>query len=105
MSRSILDYYSIVHPVEIIRQSKPYTPPEVSTVKGHKLLDNAKTITLAHEDPDTKDYITAHKIKDYRRRRYLITLLPNTSVLYDTLLEGSSYWHEKLSPTSINTGY
>lgn len=61
--------------------------------KGRPILTDAKEITLAEYDVDTKDAITAHHLKDYRRRRFNLVLLPKIDVPFDRMLEGSEYWN------------
>lgn len=57
-------------------------------------------ITLAQYDDSTKNLITAHRLKDYRRKQFNFVLLPVTTVLFDRLLEGSMYWDELLKNES-----
>lgn len=52
------------------------------------LLKDAKEITLAEFDPSVRDLITAHRIKDYRRRTFSLNLLPKIHTMFDDLLEG-----------------
>ena len=61
---------------------KPYTPP---TPKGPPVfrMSTARDITLAEYDPSSQGTITAHRIKDYRRRTYSLTLLPNIRTVLD----------------------
>jgi len=94
-----LEYYKYVHEVREVIQPKVVTPPE-DTAKGRPLITDAIKITLAQYDRDTKNFITAHNIKDYRRKTFRLTLLPDVHVLFDVLLEGSGYWYEKLHPES-----
>lgn len=64
--------------------------------KGLPILKDAKNITLAEYDPSTKDAITAHHLKDYRKKRFNPILLPKIEIAFDKLLEGSDYWSELL---------
>lgn len=64
--------------------------------KGKPILEDAVEITLAEYDVDTKDAITAHHLKDYRRRVFNLKLLPKIDLLFDHILEGSDYWNELL---------
>ena len=57
------------------------------------VLDDAKDITLAQYSRYTKDVITAHRMKDYRRKRFNLILLPDVNIMFDRLLEGSEYWN------------
>lgn len=90
-----LEYYKYINRACIITQ---HTVPQYheKEVKGLPLLDDAVQITLSQFDPVTKDFITAHKVKDYRRKQFTMTLLPCVNIMFDRLLEGSSFWDEKL---------
>ena len=90
-----LEYYSLIHPVETIKQPKVIELPEQIT-SGMPLLEDAVNITLAQFDVETKDFITAHRLKDYRRKQYTMSLLPEVPVMFDQLLEGGEYWRAKL---------
>lgn len=76
----------------------PQPPEEVE--KGYELIEDAKPITLAEYDRNTKDIITAHRMKDYRRKRFNFVLLPEITTLFDKLLEGSDYWNALLHDES-----
>lgn len=76
---------------------QPHVPKPIEEVAaGKPILSDAKVITLAEYDLDTKDAITAHRIKDYRRKRFNLLLLPKINVTFDRVLEGSDYWNELL---------
>lgn len=91
----IIQYYSILHDqATIVQQRKLLEPEEV--FKGRPILSDAIPITLAEYDVKTKDAITAHHLKDYRRKRFNLVLLPEVEVLFDKVLEGSAYWNELL---------
>ena len=93
--RSILDYYKYVHSAcEIIPPHIPVAPEELCI--GKVLVPDVKSITLAQYDPDTKNYITAHKISDYRKNKFSVRLLPKVNPLFNKVLEGSKYWYAKL---------
>lgn len=74
------------------------SPEEVSA--GLPLVEDARDITLAQYEPVTKDLVTAHRIKDYRRKSFNMLLLPKVETLFDKLLEGCTYYAELLSSTS-----
>ena len=78
-----------------VRQPKVITPPEI-VYKGEPLLEDAKEITLAEYNPKTKDLITAHRMKDYRRKQFNLVLLPKLDIMFNRVLEGSAYWNELL---------
>lgn len=61
--------------------------------KGKPILNDAVEVTLAEYDVDTKDAITAHHLKDYRRKVFNLKLLPKINLLFDRVLEGSDYWN------------
>ena len=68
----------------------PKYPEEI--YEGYPLLEDAVDITLAEFDRNTKDVITAHRLQDYRRKRFNLVLLPQVDIMFDRLLEGSEYW-------------
>lgn len=72
----------------------PKAPEEVE--EGFPLLEDARVITLAEYDRNTKDIVTAHRMKDYRRKRFNLVLLPEVDILFDKILEGSDYWNALL---------
>lgn len=74
------------------------SPEEV--VIGLPLVEDAKEITLAQYEPVTKDLVTAHRLKDYRRKSFNMMLLPKVDVLFDKFLEGCAYYAERLNSTS-----
>lgn len=63
----------------------PYQPKEVENSAGFQ-LPTAKTITLAEYSPASQGAITAHRIRDYRRRSFSLVLLPNIEVAMDKFL-------------------
>lgn len=67
------------------------TPEQIH--KGKPILNDAVRVTLAEYDVDTKDAITAHHLKDYRRKRFNLMLLPKFHTMFDSMLEGSEYWY------------
>lgn len=88
-------YKKLYEHIPAIRQ--PSVVKDVEEVfSGKPILNDAKLITLAEYDVDTKDAITAHHLRDYRRRSFSLVLLPKIDILYDRLLEGSEYWNELL---------
>lgn len=70
------------------------SPEEVS--KGLPLVEDARDVTLSQYEPMTKDFITAHRIKDYRRKTFNLILLPDVDVLFDEFLKGCKYYEEQL---------
>ena len=61
---------------------KPYNPPKPEGTPVFR-IPTAKTITLAEYDPSSQGTITAHRIKDYRRKTFSLTLLPNIHTVLD----------------------
>lgn len=91
-----IDYYERLYahkpgikPITVIQ------PPEVNN-KPLPFKPEINDITLAQYDLRTTDVITAHKLKDYRRKQFNFVLLPRVSTMFDKLLEGSPYWNELL---------
>lgn len=85
-------YYNQLCSRNIVKQPEVVKEPE-EVFKGRPILPDAKEITLAEYDVDTKDAITAHHLKDYRRKRFNLVLLPDIITLFDKVLEGSDYWN------------
>lgn len=76
---------------------QPSVPVSVEKITaGQPILPDAINVTLVEFDTSTKDAITAHRIKDYRRRRFNLRLLPKVDIMFDHVLEGSLYWNELL---------
>lgn len=79
-------------------------PPTLTDIDavyvGKPILNDAVPITLAEYNLESKDAITAHRLKDYRQRRFRLALLPRCDLLYDKVLEGSDYWRELLQSKS-----
>lgn len=78
-----------------VEQPHVIVEPEV-TFAGRPIVPDAKIVTLAEFDVNTKNAITAHHLKDYRRKSFHLALLPKIDILFDKLLEGSDYWNELL---------
>ena len=91
----VLEYYSGLFPKPRVKQ--PVEIPEHDNVfKGRPILNDAKPITLAQYDPVSMNAITAHNLKDYRRKNFNLVLLPKVDNLFLRVLEGSVYWNELL---------
>lgn len=91
----VISYYSKLYGTTNIKQPITIEEPEV-VFKGRPILYDAKTITLAEFNQDSKNAITAHHLKDYRRKTFNLVLLPKIDILLDSILEGSEYWNAKL---------
>lgn len=61
---------------------KPYTPPKPVGEPMFR-MPTAKDITLAEYDPSSQGAITAHRLKDYRRKSFSLTLLPSVRTVLD----------------------
>ena len=88
-------YYSRLYGDTIVTQPIVTKSPE-EVYAGFPLLEDAKLITLAQYDRNTKELLTAHRMKDYRRKRFNLVLLPDVDILFDRVLEGSDYWNALL---------
>lgn len=95
-----LDMYNIMYGnrPSIRQPTVVKSPEEVS--RGLPIVVDARDITLAEYEPITKDAITAHRLKDYRRKSFNLLLVPKVNILFDTLLKGSKYYEELLSTQS-----
>lgn len=87
--------YSRLLNTTLVKQPTVVKSPE-EVFAGKPILNDAKDITLAQYSVDTKDAITAHNLKDYRRKRFNLILLPKIDIPFDRILEGSEYWNELL---------
>lgn len=68
-----------------IEETKQYK----DTVKGsHKdfQMPSAKSITLSEFNTVSCDAITAHRIADYRKRRFSLVLLPSIHIVMDDIV-------------------
>lgn len=62
---------------------KVFTPEP--KVKRKYVAPEVTPITLATQDFRTRDYITAHDLRDYRRTTFNMVLLPNVDLPYDVI--------------------
>lgn len=81
----VLDNYSAIHnyslnltPVKRYEESKP---------KPVTILSDVKEVTIAEINPLAQGKITAHHLKDYRRKSFSLMLLPDISITLDKLME------------------
>ncbi len=91
-------YLSLI-PDVYATQAKPVKQPEEVSI-GLPIIPDAKEVTLAEYDVRTKNAITAHHLKDYRRKQFNLVLLPKIDTMFDRLLKGSTYWGKLLSDDS-----
>lgn len=95
----IISLYSRLYDDTLVKQ--PVVPKEPDmTNPGVPVLEDAKDITLAQYSRYTKEVLTAHRMKDYRRKRFNLILLPEADILFDKVLEGSEYWNGLLHDES-----
>lgn len=81
---NFLDRYSVINNY-VCESAKVevFKPPEKDAIK---ILSDVKTITIAEITPASRDLITAHKLKDYRRKTFSLLLLPDIDLPIDSLL-------------------
>ena len=81
----ILEKYSAIHNYACNEASvQIYKPVEKASVQ---ILGDIKEITIAENDPTSRDVITAHRLKDYRRKVFSLLILPEVEVLLDSMLK------------------
>ena len=81
---NILDNYAVIHNYDYEPVvAKRY---EEADVKSVHLLSDIKQITVSETSPVTRDLITAHRIKDYRRKTFSLLLLPDIHLILDEFL-------------------
>lgn len=83
-----LEYYKYINNYTVDVHT-PTIPEEKEAPSVLPLsMSDAKDITLASFDANTKDLITAHQLKDYRRKTFTLLLLPDVDIMYDQILKG-----------------
>ena len=86
----IIEYYRHINNYTVdLKVVEPQTP---GTIIPDLRVDDAKTITLSEFSPASKFAITAHRVKDYRKKSTSLILLPEVDILFDRLLKGSDYF-------------
>lgn len=100
---SIISLYDAIPKRPLVSQEPIKVVPKETEREYHPLIDTSRVITLAEFDPVSKDAITAHRLKDYRRKTFSLTLLPEVHILLDDIMEGSTYWNAKLRNESPYT--
>lgn len=82
-----LEYYQLVTNYGVdVQPIKPYFEPAKETSPIF-LMGDAKEITLAEFDSASRGLITAHHLKDYRRRNFTLIMLPDARLVLDEVLE------------------
>lgn len=99
----IIELYDALSHLTETRLSPPISDVQITSANGHPIVDDSKVVTLAEFDPVSKNAITAHHLKDYRRKNFNLTLLPDVHILLDDIMEGSAYWYAKLHNESPYT--
>lgn len=99
LTSTISIYNQLYGTVPRIKQPIVTKSPE-EAIPGLPLVEDARDITLAQYEPMTKNHITAHRIKDYRRKTFNLVLLPEVNILFDKFLEGCTYYEKQLLSTS-----
>jgi hypothetical protein len=83
----VLNYYALVNNCKVsVEEVHPYAEENKRQVPVME-LGVPKEITLAEYDSNTKQFITAHRLKDYRRRTFTLVMLPDVHLPIDDLLE------------------
>jgi hypothetical protein len=82
----VLGYYAHVnnYKVDVIRTA-PYVWANHPAAPME--MGEPKEITLAEYDARTENLITAHRLRDYRKRTFTLVMLPDVKLLVDYLLE------------------
>lgn len=81
---NILDKYSAIHNYGLNeRPVKVYKPTEVNKME---ILSDMKTVTIAEIHPASQSFLTAHRLKDYRRKTFSLLLLPDIELPLDSLM-------------------
>ena len=82
---NILDKYSAIHNYGLdVKPVKVFKPAETDKME---ILSDMKTITIAEIHPASKPFLTAHRLKDYRRKTFSLLLLPDIELPLDKLME------------------
>lgn len=80
----VLDGYRFVNNYGLLFESyKPYIPPVAA--KRQYVVPEVIPVTIAELDPRSKDHITAHDLRDYRRTSFNLVMLPAVTLSYDVI--------------------
>ena len=90
VTNSRIKYYDILYTG--LHAKQPSVTKDYVEQKSIPLKMDAKCITLAQYDPATKDFVTAHRLKDYRRKQFNLLLLPEFTLPIDDLLADREGW-------------
>lgn len=79
-------YFSVLTGKHLgIYTPKPLPGKRPGTEKAF-LMPTAKEITLAEYNEASSGAITAHRLSDYRRRKFSLVLLPNIHIPWEDLI-------------------
>lgn len=79
----LLDRYAYIHNCGVsVEHIREYVPTKTQSVH---ILSDIHPITIAEIDPKAMNTITAHKLKDYRRKTFSLMLLPDVHIMLDEL--------------------
>lgn len=62
---------------------KPYIPPK--PVKRQYIVPEVIPVTIGELDPRSKNFVTAHDLRDYRRTSFNLVMLPAVELSYDAI--------------------
>lgn len=81
----ILDKYNVIHNCHVsVPKVAVYEKPKPEAIH---VLGDVHQVTIAEIHPSTMGKITAHRLKDYRRKRFSLMLLPDVEIMLDYLLQ------------------
>lgn len=81
---AFLDKYKYVTNYGVSFESyKPYVPPVHK--KRKYVPPEVPSITVADGDIRSRDFITAHDLRDYRRTSFNLVLLPKVDLAFDVI--------------------
>lgn len=80
----VLDKYSLINNYGIDAEPyKPYIPPPVT--KREYVVPEVIPVTVAELDSRSKNFVTAHDLRDYRRTSFNLVMLPAVTLSYDAI--------------------
>ena len=81
----ILDRFVAVHNYRV--ETVPIKTYEQAKPEPVHILSDVRLVTLAEIHPASQEVITAHSLKDYRRKTFSLMLLPDVPIMLDKLLD------------------
>ena len=82
-----MEYFGLLTGMRVDIEKPTLLPRLQSKSTRAFLVPTAKEITLANIDPVSRDAVTAHKLADFRRRKFSLILLPTVFCVMDVMLE------------------